>query len=70
MTVIELSGRINDAGKLEVDLPWEQRPWTDEELRDLLTFEPAASGAEIVTMLAETDGWWKDGSLNNTSNDG
>jgi len=85
MTVIELWGRISEAGKLEVDLPsglppgevkvmievpienqeasklpWEERPWTEEEIRELLTFRPAESGAEIVAMLTETDGWWKD----------
>lgn len=95
MTVIELSGRINDAGELEVILPsglpsgevrvllelpsdestskelsWEQRPWTDEEMRDFLMFEPAANGAEIIAMLTETDGWWKNGFLNNVTDDG
>ncbi len=67
MTVIELTGRINKAGELEVklpaglptgeirvrleipdtELPWEERPWTEDEIRELLTFHPA-TGAEIV----------------------
>ncbi len=81
MATIELWGRINEAGKLEVDLPdglpptevrvridvpadklqeipWEQRPWTEEELREAITFHPAKSGAEIIEILNRNSGWW------------
>src|SRR5689334_18354822 len=84
MTIIELSGRINESGELEVklppglpagevhvsielpanaadsgDVPWEQRPWTQEEIRELLKFGQAKTGAEIAARLKETSGWWE-----------
>jgi len=84
MTTIELYGHINQAGKLEVDLPdglpegdvkvimevstetgtdgeipWEQRPWTEQEIQKALTFHPAQSAAEIIAALDDTSGWWE-----------
>jgi hypothetical protein len=84
MTTIELKGHINQAGKLEVDLPlglpegdvkviieilsgaamnseipWEQRPWTEQEIQEALTFHPAQSAAEIIAALDDTSGWWE-----------
>jgi hypothetical protein len=42
MTYIELDGRINENGDLEVHLPdsetkWEQESWTDDEIQEMLT---------------------------------
>jgi hypothetical protein len=42
---------------VEDDVPWEDRPWTEAELDELMTRTPK-TGAEIVKMLEETDGWW------------
>ena|SRR5258708_4026795 len=39
------------------DLPWELQPWTEEELKDMLKFEPA-SGAEIAA--SDSFGAWAD----------
>ena len=78
MTLIQLTGRINDAGQLELtlpeglpsgevqvtleipavaadDIPWEERPWTDEELAELSKIEPK-TGAEIVAA-GHVGGW-------------
>ncbi len=79
MATIHLTGRITDAGKLEIDLPeglpsgevevtiqiaptsssddWENQPWTEEEIREFLTFEPK-SAAEIAE--SEAFGAWAD----------
>lgn len=41
------------------ELPWELRPWTDEELAELLKTEPK-TGAEIVAEIQAGligDGW-------------
>ena len=38
------------------DLPWELRPWTDEELAELLKTEPK-TGAEIVARIQKEGGW-------------
>ena len=84
MTTIKLDGHINQAGKLEVDLPhglpegdvkviievpsemaldgeipWEQRPWTEQEIQEALTFHPAESAAEIIAALDDTSEWWE-----------
>ena len=80
MTLIQLEGKINDQGQLELDLPeglptgavhvtleiaaapdnapWEERPWTDEELDALLKTEPK-KGAEIAEWLMKegNTGW-------------
>ena len=80
MTLIQLTGKINEQGQLEVDLPkglptgevkltmefsgttddlpWEDRPWTDEELEALLKTEPK-TGAEIAEWLLNENitGW-------------
>ncbi len=81
MTLIQLTGRINDAGELELtlpeglpsgevqvtleipaiaadDTPWEERPWTDEELAALSKIEPK-TGAEVAAWLEQvgTTGW-------------
>ncbi|MEP6984577.1 MAG: hypothetical protein ABI970_03200 [Chloroflexota bacterium] len=72
MTLIQLTGKINDQGQLEldlpqglpsgtvqvtleipsvtVDIPWEERPWTDEELEALLKTDPK-TGAEIAAEI-------------------
>ena len=75
--LIQLAGKITEAGKLEIELPeglppgdvqvtiempaeaeipWEDRPWTDEELADMLKTNPQ-SGAEIVDWLKKNGGW-------------
>jgi len=80
MTLIQLTGKINDQGQLELelpkglpsgavhvtleipastdDIPWEERPWTDEELEALLKTEPK-TGAEIAEWLKKESptGW-------------
>ena len=81
MTLIQLTGKINDQGQLELelpeglpsgevhvtleiepdnnDIPWEDLPWTDEELEALLKVEPK-TGAEIATEIQSGmlgDGW-------------
>jgi hypothetical protein len=42
----------------DADSPWEERPWTQEELRELMRIEPM-TGAEIVEWLAQQEetGW-------------
>ena len=76
MTLIQLTGKINDHGQLEVelpkglptgavhvtleitpatDIPWEERPWTDEEVASLSKIEPK-TGAEIVAA-GHIGGW-------------
>ena len=78
VTMIEVRGRITEAGRLEVDLPeglppgdvvvkievpaaeemaWESQPWTEEEIRELLTFK-GRTGAEIAA--SGLTGAWKD----------
>ncbi len=37
------------------ELPWEERPWTEEEIREMLKPNPK-TGAEIVA-LGHTGGW-------------
>jgi hypothetical protein len=39
-----------------VAIPREQRPWTDEELAELMRVEPK-TGAEIVEWLQKEGGW-------------
>jgi hypothetical protein len=81
MTLIQLTGKINDQGQLEVELPeglplgevhvtleiptsndevpWEERPWTDEELEELLKVTPK-KGSEIAAEIEAGllgDGW-------------
>jgi hypothetical protein len=79
MVTILLSGRITEAGKLEVDLPeglppgevqvviempveeeqpLDERPWTAEEIREMMRIEPK-TGAEIMARL-EREGGWED----------
>jgi hypothetical protein len=41
------------------ELPWEERPWTEEELRELMRFE-AKTGVEIAKFLQEEGGGWED----------
>lgn len=38
-------------------LPWELRPWTDEEIAELTKPGVAKSGAEIVANLRREGGW-------------
>ena len=73
MTIIEITGRITEDGKLEADLPTglpsgevqitveiPEQDWTDAEIQELLRTEPL-SGAEIVARLRSgelsTDAW-------------
>jgi len=81
MTLIQLTGKINNQGQLELDLPeglpsgevqvtlkfpnttndvpWEERPWTDEELEELLKVTPK-KGSEIAAEIEAGllgDGW-------------
>jgi hypothetical protein len=71
MNIIELTGRINQEGKLEVDLPeglppgevrvrierTEIEPLTEEEVERLMRTEPL-TGAEIVA--GGLTGGWRD----------
>ncbi|MBC8171444.1 MAG: hypothetical protein H7X77_07215 [Anaerolineae bacterium] len=41
------------------ELPWELRPWTKEELDELLQPRPAKTGAEIAERVQKTSGWWE-----------
>src|SRR5258708_1282602 len=41
------------------EIPWEQRPWTEQEIQNALTFHPAQSAAEIIAALDDTSGWWE-----------
>jgi hypothetical protein len=38
------------------EVPWEFRPWTDEELAELLKPDPK-TGADIVEWLQQEGGW-------------
>lgn len=69
MTTLELTGRINERGELEADLPEglppgevqitiqlpDEVPLTDEEVAELLRPVPPKSGAEIAAALDEYD---------------
>ncbi len=76
MTILHLTGKITEDGKLVVELPEglpsgdveltlkvseeedpENRPWTEEELREAFVFTPK-SGAEIIA--AGLTGGWED----------
>jgi hypothetical protein len=59
---IDLPKNVID-GEIEVklavvqdEIPWEDRPWTDEELEELLRPESPMTGAEIVAA-GLTGGW-------------
>lgn len=82
MVMIQLTGKITENGKLEVELPeglppgdvqitlqtaapaeeeipWEDRPWTDEEITEMMRVTPK-TGAEIVAEIKGGligDGW-------------
>jgi hypothetical protein len=45
----------------EEEIPWEERPWTDEELADMLKTEPK-TGAEIAAEIEAglLGGGWSD----------
>ena len=49
---VEISIELPDS-----ELPWDLRPWTKEELDDMMKFEPA-TGAEIVA--SDSFGAWAD----------
>ena len=68
--IVEIRGRINKAGKLEIELPGNlptgevrvvieslETVWTDEELAEFTKIEPM-TGAEIVE--AGLTGGWED----------
>jgi hypothetical protein len=78
VTIIHLTGRITDDGRLEVelpanlppgaveldlkltqtdDLPWELRPWTEEEIAELMKPGEPKTGAEIVERIRREGGW-------------
>jgi hypothetical protein len=40
----------------EEEIPWEDRPWTDEEIKEMMTITPK-TGAEIVARLEKEGGW-------------
>ncbi len=40
---------------VSAEIPWEDRPWTDEEIRDMMMSTPK-TGAEIVAA-GHTGGW-------------
>src|SRR5688572_20372640 len=79
MTTLELRGRINEHGELEIELPaglphgevivridvpgeitnWEHQPWTDEEIRELMS-PKRNTIEELVAWLdanPPTDSW-------------
>jgi hypothetical protein len=39
------------------ELPWEERPWTEEEIQEMLKSGTPLTGAEIVKLLEEEGGW-------------
>ncbi len=75
MTTLQLTGRITDKGELEVKLPdgvqagevevtiklpVEERPWTEEEIAEMLKPGTPKTGAEIAAKLEAGeygDGW-------------
>jgi hypothetical protein len=46
----ELKVIVEIPEKVDEEIPWEERPWTKEELRELMTPDPK-TGAEIVAMI-------------------
>lgn len=55
-------GKVEIQLELDVapkDLPWELRPFTEEELQEPLTSK-RATGTEVIAMREETDGWWQE----------
>src|SRR5262245_15011603 len=44
---VDVTIEFSATGQIDNDVPWEQRQWTEEEIREALTFEPV-SGAEII----------------------
>ncbi len=78
MVLIQLTGKITENGKLEVDLPEglppgdvqvtiempvEEAVLIDEEIAELIQPKPIKSGAEIVARL-EAEGGWEDLGIN------
>jgi len=50
-----LNGFANtDESASKHEVPWEEQPWTEQELRDLMRPEPK-TGAEIVQLLDRLD---------------
>lgn len=45
-----ISHRMRDGGEDQAGLSWEERPWTEAELRELMRPDPK-TGAEIVALL-------------------
>jgi hypothetical protein len=41
------------------ELPWEERPWTEEEIQEMMHFEPKTA-AEIAQRIKEEGGGWED----------
>ncbi len=80
MASVELLGRIDETGNLEISQPpglhagarvkviitelddeqWEERPWTEAELRELMKPDEPKTGSEIAAWLQanpDTGGW-------------
>ena len=48
------SHSVQDGGEDQDELSWEERPWTEAELRELMRPDPK-TGAEIVALLDRLD---------------
>jgi CxxC motif-containing protein len=55
----EVKVQIRVAQKEAEEIPWEERPWTQEEIQALFVSQPVKTGAEIVQLLEQTSDWWK-----------
>jgi hypothetical protein len=45
---------------IDDSLPWEERPWTEEELAELMKPAEPKTGAEIVARILAEGGGWED----------
>lgn len=41
------------------ELPWEERPWTEEEIQEMLKPRPPKTGAEIAAEIERDGGGWE-----------
>lgn len=55
----EVQVTVEMPAEAAAEIPWEERPWTDEEIREMMHFE-AKTGAEIARMIKEEGGGWED----------
>jgi hypothetical protein len=66
MSDLYLTGYITEDGKLEVQLPEGLKPGQVQlilSLPDEQLPKSHSTGAEVIAMLNETDGWWHNDSI-------